>query len=290
MAVSRRFGLGAFTITLLLAGCGDSGEGGGREKDAGDRTERDATTGSGQDGGAGPLINIEIAKLDDNTAGALCAANSDCKGTGAYCLDQACSGVCETNKDCGKGGTCVQPFAGQNGLCSKLCTENADCDKGQDCRAGLDFDDFTAAVETAAQEAGIGTIDAGIELRNVPKTCGASLGIVELPDGVVGKACSDDTPCAPGECAPSVNIVELFPAGYCTGKCLVDKDCGAGGVCYKDPITGLFGTDGRCLLGCSTSATCRSGQVCRTSAFIDTKMYCLPPVATATDAGVTNDI
>jgi hypothetical protein len=286
MAVSRRFGLGAFTITLLFAACGDGGEGDNKEKDAGASSGRDAATGSSQDGGLGPLIDIEIAKLDDNSAGALCAANSDCKGTGAYCLDQACSGVCETNKDCGKGGTCVQPFAGQNGLCSKLCTENADCDKGQDCRAGLDFNDFTAAVE----EAGLSTIDAGVALNNVPKTCGASLGIVELADGVVGKACSDNAPCAPGECASNINLVEVFAAGYCTGKCLTDKDCGAGGVCYKDPITAFTGTDGRCLLGCSTSSTCRSGQVCRMSPFIDAKTYCLPPVATAADAGVTNDI
>jgi hypothetical protein len=288
MAVSRRFGLGvgAFAITAVLVACGDSE--GGKDKDAG--PARDGSTAGGGDGG-GPLIDIAIAQLDDNTAGTFCETSADCKGSEVYCVDNACTGVCENNKNCGAGGTCVQPVAGQNGLCGKLCKQNSDCGEGLDCRSGFDFGDLISAVE----DAGIMPIDAGIDLRNVPKTCGASLGVVELPDGVVGTPCTNATPCEPGECATNINFLEPFPNGYCTGKCLADSDCGSGGICYKDPITALGGLEGRCLLGCSSSASCRSGQVCRVSPIIDSKSYCLPPAANTvdaggTDAGVTNDI
>jgi hypothetical protein len=231
---------------------------------------------------------LPIAKLDDNSAGTPCKENTDCKGTEAYCgLNGACTGLCDTNDDCGKGGTCITPLGGLTGICGKVCKADSECGKGLDCRAGIDFDDLTAM----AADAGFSAIDAGVDLHNVPMTCGVSLGVVQLGDGVVGTACTSDTTCAPGECAANINIFESFPGGYCTGKCLVDKDCGASGVCYKDPFTSALGAEGRCLLGCSTNASCRSGQVCRVSAIIDSKSYCLPPVmgAGANDAGVTTD-
>jgi Cys-rich repeat protein len=280
MAVSRRFGLGAaiFTFALVVAACGDS-EGDKDKDDGGPANSPEASTGNGQD--AGFVLPVEIADLDDNVAGKPCTADSECKGTGALCLDGTCSGICESNKDCGAGGSCVQPFAGQNGLCSKVCKENTDCAQGLDCRAGLDFDDVIRTIE----DAGISTIDAGIDLRSIPKTCGASLGIVQIGDGVVSTPCSDDKACAPGMCARDVNILEQFPNGYCTGKCLEDKDCGSGGVCYKDPLTAFTNTDGRCLAACSSTTSCKHNLVCRTSTFIDEKSYCLPGTTAAGDAG-----
>lgn len=285
MAVSRRVGLeaGIFAIALVVAACGDSE--GDKEKDSGGGVgSPEASTGSngGGDGGF-QLPPIEIADLDDNVAGKPCTEDTECKGTGALCLDGTCSGVCESNKNCGAGGSCVQPFAGQNGLCSKVCKENSECAQGLDCRAGLDFDDVINTIE----DAGISTIDAGVEVRNIPKTCGGSLGIVQIADGVVSTPCSDDTVCAPGMCIRNINLLEQFPNGYCTGKCLEDKDCGSGGVCYKDLLTAFTQTDGRCLAGCTTSTSCKNGLTCRTSSFIDERSYCLPgSAATTGDAGM----
>jgi hypothetical protein len=267
------------TALVVAAACGDSG-GGDDDNDAGGGATKDASTPTG-DGGF-MLPQIEIADLDDNVAGQPCAENSECKGTGALCLDGTCTGVCESNKNCGAGGSCVQPLADQNGLCSKVCQQNSDCASGLDCRAGLSFDDVINAIE----DAGVSTVDAGVDLRNVPKTCGASLGIVQLGDGVVSTPCSEDSACKPGMCERSINLLEPFPNGYCSGKCLENKDCGAGGVCYKDLFTAVTSTDGRCLAGCSSNADCKHNLVCRSSAFIDDKTYCLPGTAATGDAGM----
>jgi hypothetical protein len=281
MAVSRRFGLGLFAITLFVAACGDGG-GDDKEKDAAPpSTDGGTRGGTGQDGGLIPVI--EIADLDDNTAGIPCTEDTACKGKAAYCLGGTCTGVCESNKNCGAGGSCVQPVAGENGLCSKVCKADTECGSGQDCRAGFDVGDFTSIFDDLVADAGI-VFDAGIDLRNVPMTCGPTLGVVQLGEGVVGAPCTTDTPCAPGECGTNINFLEQFPNGYCTGKCLKDSDCGAGGVCYKDPLTALSNTEGRCLLGCTAGSTCKHGLACRVSPIIDEKSYCLPAVANASTA------
>jgi hypothetical protein len=277
---------------LALGACG------GDEKvvDGDNKADTGPVTGGGKDSGpaagdAGPLL--PIANLDDGVAGSVCKANTDCKGSNAQCLGSACTGTCETDKNCGAGGDCVLAVAGQPGLCAKICTGTSDCMSGQDCRENIALGDAINDVLTVVQDAGISLagLDAGVEVRNLPKTCGESLGTVQLANGTVGKACSTNDMCAPGECITSLNIALALPAGYCTGKCLSDDQCGAGGVCYKDLGSAFFKLEGRCLLACSGSASgCRAGQECRSSqALLDSKTYCLPPApdagAPAVDAG-----
>jgi Cys-rich repeat protein len=272
MEVTRHFGLGGLAGAVLLLACGDDGK------------DKATTSGdAGQSGGQPAAPIIEIAQLADNTSGSACTTEADCKGTGAICLDGTCTGVCESNKNCGAGGSCVQVIAGQNGLCGKVCNEDTECGAGLACRAGLDFGD----VFSLARDAGIEGIDAGVDLRNIPKTCGPSLGIVQLPDGVVSKPCTNDSACAPGQCETNLYIFEPLPNGYCSGKCLADSDCGSGAVCFKDIATQIAGLDGRCLLPCSGGSACPHSLVCRVSAWLDSRSFCLPPVANpaAADGG-----
>ncbi|MBL8956739.1 MAG: S8 family peptidase, partial [Myxococcaceae bacterium] len=79
---------------------------------------------------------------------------------------------------------------------------------------------------------------------------------VEISDDmatVIGAACTDDTPCAPGVCGTA------FPGGYCTQDCSVDS-CPLGSRC----ITG--DTFAACLKSCTTpragQGECRGGYVC----------------------------
>ena len=296
MAISRRFGLRAVAIavTFVVGACADDKGKTNEDRDAG--PTMDAMTSEPTRLDAASMM-IEIADLDDNVAGSTCSTDGDCKGTNATCFDSICTGFCESNKNCGGGGTCVQAVPGVTGVCGKVCSTSADCESGQDCRDGLELEDIFSQISDAVRDAGL-EVDGSIDVRNVPKTCGPSLGLVTLPDGVVGKACTGSAACAPGECVTDINIIERLPAGYCTGRCLQDSQCGTGGVCYKNPVLTAFDGAGRCLLGCTTSASCRSNQVCRTSFGIDgnSKSWCLapPPDAgtpqTANDAGVANDI
>jgi hypothetical protein len=54
-----------------------------------------------------------------------------------------------------------------------------------------------------------------------------------------------------------------LPGGYCSGNCLEDSHCGAGGVCVQ-PAIDLMGAPGSCYQSCETDADCtRDGYRCR---------------------------
>jgi hypothetical protein len=300
MAVSLRWKLvtAAATAAFALSACG--GESGDKEKDSGPGEQRDGGTGPNGSIDAG-TFEVPIADLDDNVAGKVCTVDGDCKGTNGSCLLGAFTGTCENNGNCGAGGTCVKAIGGSllggYGACAKTCSQKSDCGEGQDCREGVDTGDLFGELLGAAAEAGIGLgSDSGIDVNvmNLPKTCGPAFMTVTLPDGVVGKPCTDAAQCTPGSCAANVNLVIPFPNGYCTGGCTEDAQCGKGGVCYRDPASALLKTEGTCLLGCSNASACSHGLSCRSAPLLfDERTYCLPPVPDAgmpaADAGAASD-
>lgn len=291
MAVSMHWKLtvaAAAAAALTVAACGDDSKG-GDDKDSGTQdggSKPDATVMGGNDAS----LSLPIADLDDGVSGKPCMADNECAGTNGYCLLGVCSGACQNDGNCGAGGTCTKPVSGGDGACVKICMGNADCVQGQDCREGIELGAIFEGIAGAVADAGI-ALDAGnVQVSNLPKTCGPSLGTVDLPDGVVGKACTMHTQCTPGECLSDINIFEEFPSGYCSGKCISDGQCGKGAVCYKNPLAALTKTDGRCLLTCTTQAECPSSLTCRTSdALLDPKKYCLSTPPVRPDAGTTQD-
>jgi hypothetical protein len=291
MAVSLHWKLvtAAAAAAFALSACGGE-SGGDNEKDSGGEP-RDSGTGGPSGSTDAGLFEVPIADLDDNVAGSVCTVDGDCKGTNGSCLLGSCTGTCENNGNCGAGGTCVKAIGGallgQYGACAKTCSQKSDCGEGQDCREGVEAGDLFGELLGAAAEAGIPLdSDSGIDINvmNLPKTCGPAFMTVNLPDGVVGKPCTEAAQCTPGTCAPNVNLVVPFPNGYCSGGCVEDAQCGKGGVCYRDPASALLKTEGSCLLGCANASDCHSGLSCRSEPLLfENRTYCLPPVP---DAGV----
>jgi hypothetical protein len=301
MAVSMRWKLRmtAAVAALAFGACGgeskDKEEG---EREGGAVARNDASSGGPGGGDAG--FQIPIAELDDGVAGKPCMANGDCAGTDTSCLFGACSGTCESNANCGSGGTCVKAVRGQYGqygACGKVCTAKSECGAEQDCRENIETCSLFSDLVNAVQDAGVSLQGDGgldIDVTNLPKTCGPSLNTVDLPDGLVSTPCTSAAQCAPGECATELNLVLTLPNGYCTGNCLTDDTCGAGGVCYKDPAAALLKGAGRCLASCTGTSECKHGLVCRSSQLLfETRTYCLPAVPDAgtpsTDAGGAGD-
>src|SRR5687767_6326988 len=109
MAFSIRWRLLAATaaaVTLAFAACGDD------EKKKEDNTPRNDAGGDlgglFEDGG---ILDV-TADLDDNVAGSACTTSADCGGKNAVCAittaeTGSCSGVCNTNSNCGAGGECI---------------------------------------------------------------------------------------------------------------------------------------------------------------------------------------
>lgn len=290
MAVSLRWKLvtAAAAAACALSACGGE-SGGDSEKDSGPGEQRDTGTGGPTGSLDAGVFEIPIADLDDNVAGKVCTVDADCEGTNGSCLLGSCTGTCENDGNCGAGGTCVKAIGGSllggYGACAKTCSQKSDCGEDQDCREGVQAGDLFGELLGAVAEAGIPLdSDAGIDVNvmNLPKTCGPAFMTVTLPDGVVGKPCTDATPCAPGVCATNVNLVVPFPNGYCSGSCTEDAQCGKGGVCYRDPASALLRTEGTCLLGCTSASDCRDGLTCRSSQLLfEERRYCLPSLPDA---------
>jgi hypothetical protein len=89
--------------------------------------------------------------------------------------------------------------------------------------------------------------------------------LVQLPDGVAGKACKSDRDCAPGRCARELTLAPgdepvAAPDGYCTGACNADSQCGKDAACLtlEGDATGI------CLSSClePPPSICRKGYLC----------------------------
>lgn len=288
MAVSMQWKLlaaAAALSALAFGACGD-------DKSDGNNDKVDGGGGAGGDGGGGGGGIVPIADLDDNVAGSPCKANSDCKGTNATCGKDpsdtetvaACTGACDTDANCGVGGTCVKAITvgGVPGLCAKVCSGASDCSADLECRMGVDIGSIIDQLGNLAGDAGLP--DAGGATQNVPTTCQTKLESVNLANGIVGKACAEDTECGEGTCRKSL-LGTTYTGGYCTGDCYEAASCGNTGGCGRSGILATLGAPGSCLLKCTANSDCRTGYTCRESVnFYGAGTYCLP--APPSDGGV----
>lgn len=233
-------------FVLVMFGCGGSEDQGspmpGGQGGAG------GTSGVGG-GGAGGAMSVQ--PLPNDTAGKPCTANTECApGTCTLMVEGVdgmpapapggyCTGNCTTDIDCGAGGTCVLTFGTMAGLCYDGCTADTDCREGYLCGP-------------------------------LTSTCRPTPANDQLADNSAGIPCAADTECGDGTCLTTLLSGEPFPGGYCSGACLMDSHCGAGGVCWR---TGAAA--GRCYDACVADTDCtRDGYRCRTIA--DPIMGCLP--------------
>jgi hypothetical protein len=97
----------------------------------------------------------------------------------------------------------------------------------------------------------------------VPNTCRPIPETDQLDDGVAGDMCMAAADCPGGTCLTSrmeiVTTIDL-PGGYCSGRCVEDAQCGAGGVC----LPALLGGAGSCYQACADDSECtRDGYRCR---------------------------
>ena len=240
-------------LALLASACGDDD---GKHPDAGP----DADAASPIAGSPAPTAGTTgsglppIVPLGDDVAGKACTGAADCDGAmcatmvpGAAILPATapegyCTGECEVTTDCGSGGVCVGALMGLlRGGCFASCSADTDCRDGYFCTSPVTI--------------------AGI---NVPSTCRPKPATVQLEDGAAGQMCTAAADCAPGECVTTRTTLagqETLPGGYCTGACLEDSECGAGGICALTPIEGIAGG---CFQSCSSDADCtRDGYRCR---------------------------
>lgn len=213
---------------------GQGGMGGG--------TPSGGTGGMGGTGGG-------IAPLPDATAGKACASDTECApGTCAQMVEGLdgmpiaapggyCMGTCVMSTDCGAGGTCVTGLMG-SATCYDGCMADTDCREGYLCGP-------------------------------LTMTCRPAPPTDQLADNVAGVPCAMDTECGDGVCFTTLLNGDPFPGGYCSGACLMDSHCGAGGVCWRQGAAA-----GRCYDSCAADPDCtRDGYRCRA---IEDLMGCLP--------------
>jgi len=212
-------------------------------------------------------------KLSDNIAGRTCSNDADCPGgqcasrnlLGTAYPDNYCTARCYKDAECGAGGVCLVPLGSYDpGYCLLACESHQDCTReGYRCR----------------------TMNDGTRLLHA-----CYPGAEPLPDHSVGIPCNDPSACgAPqAQCAKempyaSFDPSEIAPApgGYCTQRCSLDEDCGAGAQCLNVNITG-----GLCFASCSDAAPCRDGYMCLAHLRDDgDAKVCVPEEAT-NDAGL----
>lgn len=247
LGFARVIGLSA----LLLAACGDDEE--AAPVDAGGSGGMGGGSGGTSGGGTG---GSAPTGLGDDVAGKACTDSEDCGG--AMCATMVpgtmlgsslpapggyCTATCASDADCGAGGACIITLANGGGLvCLDICTSVSDCRDGYECDGGGMIGNVT-----------------------VPDTCRPATETDQLGDDVAGKMCASDDDCSGGACLTTrfslAGEYEL-PGGYCSGDCLEDAHCGAGGVCL--PALPIIGGAGSCYEECATDTDCtRDGYRCR---------------------------
>jgi len=138
--------------------------------------------------------------------GSPCEDHGDCQSN-TQCLASVCTGLCESDGDCGGGYACTE-----RGRCEASgaaagvpCRREADCGPGLAC--GLQATDSDAD----------GRLDGACT--------------VELPGRPLGDTCADDRDCRSGLCA----------LARCTVVCADDGDCAANHACVDVPSVGSQG-------------------------------------------------
>jgi hypothetical protein len=190
-----------------------------------------------------------VDQLADNVAGRACEDDAACGGgkcaqtslLGTSYPGNYCTARCYEDAQCGQGGVCLRTHHSSDpGYCLQSCAADADCTR----------EDY------GCWELGDGerTLHACYPLQRA------------LPDDRAGEPCSADADCGGPHafCAkelPYDGLVtnELQPAagGYCTQRCALDRECGAGAQCINYGSSG-----GLCLASCSNTAPCRNDYVC----------------------------
>jgi len=233
---------------VLLAACGDDEE--ATPTDAGGS----GGTGGNGGGGAGGTGGNAPTGLGDDVAGKACTGTDDCGG--AMCATSIpgtmvgsslaapggyCTGTCMDDTQCGSGGACIGSLA--NGVafqCLATCEGPSDCRDGYQCGGGVSIGGLV-----------------------IPDTCRPTPDTDQLGDDVAGKMCAGNEDCSGGQCLTErmmlTGSLEL-PGGYCSGACLEDAHCGAGGVC----VPSILGGAGSCYENCASDGDCvRDGYRCR---------------------------
>ncbi|MFT3927416.1 MAG: hypothetical protein QM778_33085 [Myxococcales bacterium] len=297
--------LAAIGALMLATACGDDSSSNNNDQGDGDG-----------DGDSTPPPAKPL--LEPNVAGNMCSIDGDCGPTGK-CAKQLtggmlpmllggfigqgidlsmptpgnyCTATCKSDADCNTGGACfgilpstLSGFLGGggggltgalSGECRKKCEANTDCRDGYEC----------AMIKDGALNGipGIGMF-AGLITGGIPKTCQPKPMVTPITDAVVGKACSEDAECAPGNCTGASEGTDggAPVQGSCSATCAADTDCGSSeGICAGV----IYGSGGQCAEKCATTADCKhAGYTCQT--LLGTKA-CAPdmnPVTPAGDAG-----
>ena len=273
----------SFAVALcMVMGCGGSDD-----TDESNSKSSSSKSGRADGGSAGGNAPLSIQPLPDNTAGKTCETDGDCAtgmclksipgSFGSPAMDAPggyCSGSCTTNADCGEGGACsgaIPSFAGSAatpGSCLKDCKTAEDCRQGYRCVNGLGMAPSNNPMDPIAAFLGSNVC------QPVPPT-------TKLDNGTTGKACQNDGECGKGRCYQTEGMM-TYPEGYCSGSCLEDADCGAGGSCT---LPTLGSGAGSCYTNCQVKGDgdCRKGYRCRTNG---SRRQCLPGAAPLGD-GVT---
>jgi hypothetical protein len=258
------------------------------------RTDASAMDGSVSTQDSAP-VEPPITPLADNSAGKACTSDAPCGGgtcgtavmsggadiaallgggaTSVLAPGGYCTGPCRADTDCGANGVCVGAGGGIAGVlggllggammatppgeCQAACAQSTDCREGYSCGA------FMVPIPdggTAMAAGGLGGLLGGLGGAPAATTCVPLPEADQLKDKTAGHACSMDSDCAGGTCATSIAMA-TYPDGYCSGRCLSDKNCGAGGVCLP-PTTGTGA--GACYAACASDTECtREGYRCR---------------------------
>jgi hypothetical protein len=293
----KRWTAAAFAPILLVGvGVGACGQG---------------SRGNSPDAGADPDAEVDgiaslLADLEDDVAGLPCREDGDCAGKNARCSPgiqsgavRSCTGLCDSDDQCGAHGKCVE--VAQLGtqtvsFCQKLCSGDDQCGEGLECSPS--FNAYEVIV-------GISSLLRGAEVfapSDTPTICQEKVDTVTMENDAVGRKCASDSECGGGTC----NTFEgFFPGGYCSGKCLKNEQCGDTGACVRDIASETLGLPGACLLECTDHSECRQedGYGCWPVPFVrDSSGYCVnerplregtagfpSPGAGDADAGATTD-
>jgi hypothetical protein len=196
---------------------------------------------SAADGGSHVLpahIAGKACKRDAECATGRCAASllitagAPTAAPGGYCTT-----TCDTDSTCGEGAECSVTSDADSGECLASCRAVADCRAGYHC-------------------VGAGSV-AGMSFSG---SCRPEPPTDKLGDRVAGRACAADADCLGGRCASTTAVGSDYPGNYCSGDCLEDAQCGAGGACLT--LAGS-GDAGRCYAHCESDADCsRRGYRC----------------------------
>jgi hypothetical protein len=206
--------------------------------------------------------------------GDVCPAGIDFCGGGNLCLNDYCSGFCDTDADCPNGACSVISLlldsvtmqTAQAQVCvSAPSGSGRECDSNDDCAAAGDIP--AEACDLVIR----GTVTGGRPQDDMRVTGRC----VAIPANAVapGEACSEAAPCA---------TENLCNDGYCSQLCAVTANCGAGAYCgtalvsdndtpttIDDLYTGLCIADTGSLGACDSDADCPVGtEFCRANVLL----------------------